>query len=425
MGSDKTTLVYADWEGLDGPQYVGELHTSLSRGKEVHWFEYSMDWLRHTDRIPIDPRLDLFSGKQYPASESTQFGVFLDSSPDRWGRTIMDRRSAARANKSGNTALPLMQIDYLLGVHDASRVGGLRFKSSSDGNFLDDADEDAAPPFARLRELEQASLQFESDDFDESDLERLSDLLAPGSSLGGARPKASVVDEEGNLWVAKFPSLNDTYDVAAWEYLAIGMARDCGIMVPDVRLEQFSRKHHTLLSRRFDRTPAQDRLHVMSAMTMLEREEGNVGNAGYLDMAETIERYSNEVMEQLSQLWRRLAFNVLISNTDDHLRNHSFMLKGTSWNLSPAYDLNPNARGSHLSININETDSTLNVHLVLEVAPLFRIDNDSAQQILTNMVAIVSTWEQRAGSLGLGRDECQNMRRAFEVHLRSTLSPRQ
>lgn len=404
-----TICVYADWVDLYGPQLVGELRVQMLRGKALFDFTYHPEWLRSGNAVAIDPDLQLFEGAQFVPSGRQNFDAFIDSSPDRWGRTIMQRRLGS-----------LHDADYLLGVHDMSRIGGLRFKLEPQSPFLNNDQENAAPPWVELRTLENASLQFERPDLNNAEQHKLLRLLAPGSSLGGARPKASVIDEKGLLWIAKFPSRADNHDVAAWEYLVNHLARMCGISIPEIRLEKFGSDHHTMLSRRFDRTESGERIHMASAMTMLGRVDGD-GHAtavSYLDIAEFITHHSNKTTEQLEELWRRILFNVLVSNTDDHLRNHSFLLVNNAWELSPVYDVNPVAHGNGLQLNISETDNALDPELVMSVAGNFRIGPERAVEIFQHMKSAVSTWEIEAIKIGISRNERNLMQGAFRLAVR-------
>lgn len=410
-----TIYVYADWVGLNGPLPVGELRVQMLRGKEHFDFTYNSEWLRSGNAVSIDPELRLFEGPHFVSSGRRNFGVFLDSSPDRWGRTIMQRRHAERTRTSGETPGSLQDADYLLGVYDTSRIGGLRFKLAPQSPFLNDDEENAVPPWLALRQLENASLRYEQTDLDTAEWRKLLQLLAPGSSLGGARPKASVLDEKGQMWIAKFPSTADDHNVSAWEYLAYQLAYRCGIQIPEVRLEKFGSKHHTLLSRRFDRTKNGERIHMASAMTMLSRNDGDshATPVSYLDIAAEILQRSQNTSEQLEELWRRIMFNVLVSNTDDHLRNHSFLFVNNAWELSPVYDVNPVAAGNGLHLNISESDNALDPNLVLSVAGNFRIGPERASEILAQMQQVISSWEHEAKRVGITKTECKTMARAF------------
>lgn len=416
MGTSRTIHVYADWTGLGGPMFIGDLQIHTARGKETFAFAYDPTWLRSTSAVAIDPDLQLYSGPQYLSTGRTAFGVFLDSAPDRWGRTIMQQRASYHAREKGIEPLRLLDSDFLLGVHDAGRFGGLRFRFSHDGPFLDDSHAFAALPLTFLRKLQEVSLNFELYDNDDPEYTRLLQLLAPGSSLGGARPKSSVVDPDGNLWIAKFPSRSDTWNVAAWEFLSTALAAKCGIITPIVRLERFGNGYSTLLSKRFDRLSSGERVHAASAMTLLSRVDGDdhSNGASYLDLAEFIVRHCSNVSQQLEELWKRILFNVLIANTDDHLRNHSFLLsRDSTWQLAPAYDMNPVPFGRGLHLNISETDNALDVELVASVAPSFRITPARVKELISQIMSIVSTWPDEATKIGLSRQEIRQMQGAF------------
>lgn len=305
--------VVADWVGLETATRVGQLVATPARRKEVFSFEYDAQWLRE-HRNTLDPALQLYAGPQYPPTEREQFGAFLDSAPDRWGRLLMRRREAHLARREDRDERPLLESDYLLGVHDSHRMGALRYRM--EGRFLDDDNDLASPPWTSLRELQHASLQLEredaSEDADYANWLRM--LIAPGGSLGGARPKASVRDEHGHLWIAKFPSRNDQDDIGGWEIVVHDLARAAGIEVPEARVEVFGSNesnpngHRTYLSRRFDRTKAQKRIHFSSAMTALDRTDGASGHEGasYLDLATALMQHGAQASIDLEQLWRRL-----------------------------------------------------------------------------------------------------------------------
>ena len=337
--NDTTILVYADWQELEEPRFVGTLNTERVRGHEVFSFTYADSWLTNGFAQVIDPDLQLFAGRQYLGDENKpNFGVFTDSSPDRWGRVLMRRREAALARQESRAANTLFETDYLLGVHDEHRMGALRFKLSADGPFLNNNRDLAAPPWTSIRELEQISLRLEDDDVanDPDYLNWLNMLIAPGSSIGGTRPKASVVDNDGHLWIAKFPSRNDEGNIGAWEWVTYQMALNAGINMADAQARNFSSTHHTFLTKRFDRTANGQRLHFASAMTLLGYIDGNDFHDGvsYLELVEFLSTHGSNVTENLHELWRRIVFSMCVSNTDDHLRNHGFMLTPTGWVLS-------------------------------------------------------------------------------------------
>jgi len=421
MTGQKAVEVHADWEGLGGSRLMGRLFATPSRGKEIFSFEYEREWLEGPHRAQLDPTLGLFGGPQYPARGHSNFGVFLDSCPDRWGRVLMHRREALVARVEGREERRLLESDYLLGVHDGHRMGALRFRL--DGAFLDDNDELAAPPWTSLRELEHASLQLERDDAEQDpDYGRwLRMLISPGGSLGGARPKASVLDEDGQLWIAKFPSRGDQDDVGAWESVVHTLGRRAGITVPSAKVRRFGSSHHTFLSCRFDRTSRAGRIHFDSAMTLLERRDGDDAGeeASYLELADLLIRLGANTTADLEQLWRRVVFFVCISNTDDHLRNHGFLLTDRGWTLAPAYDMNPDPHGEGLKLNISESDNAQELELVLAVAPFYRVKAARAARIRDEVVDVVKSWSEVAEAHGLPATSRDRMRRAFRVAMRA------
>ena len=412
--------VYADWDFLEEAQLMGWLTSQRLRGKEIFSFEYTEYWL-NTDNpiLSLDPHLGFYKGKQYLPEEKNNFGIFLDSSPDRWGRLLMRRREAWQAKNEHRDERTLFESDFLLGVFDGHRMGGVRFKLSEDGPYINDQMKMATPPWTSLRELEHASLQLERDDAmnDPEYAQWLSVLIDPGSSIGGARPKASVIDDKGHLWIAKFPSSRDEKNAGAWEMVLHKLAKACGIHVSEARLQKFSGKHHTFLSKRFDRTDAQKRIHFASAMTLLGLQDGadHVEGVGYLDLVGFIMQHSPEAKEDLEQLWRRMAFNILVSNTDDHLRNHGFLLAPLGWRLSPAYDMNPNEMGTGLTLNISENSNEQDIALALETAHLYQLKSDRAESILKEMRREISNWRVLAKKFGIGNSEIEQTKRAFRL----------
>ena len=413
MSEQLRIQVWADWAALGSATMMGELMVAYVRGKQIFSFEYRQEWLDSGHAQTLDPDLAFFKGKQYADTGRENFGVFLDSSPDRWGRVLMKRREAQRARAEGRQARPLLSSDFLLGVHDSHRMGALRFKTSD--VFLDNSDDMAAPPMTSLRELEHASQQLERDDAeDDPDFSKwIGMLIAPGGSLGGARPKASVHDPDGHLWIAKFPSVADEDNIGLWEAVVHQLATDAGITVPDAMVKSYGGKHHTFLSSRFDREPQGARLHFASAMTLVGGVDGEGGS--YLDLVQLLTEKGANTEADLRELWRRIIFSICVSNTDDHLRNHGFLLCQAGWLLAPAYDLNPNAGGEGLCLNISQTDNSQNLDLAREVAKLFRLKGKEAGQIIDDVVTAVQRWRKVGNELGLSRSEMDRMQRAFRV----------
>ena len=417
-GTEKTIYVYADWKG-GTPVPVGRLYAQESRGKEVFSFEYADTWLDHPP-MALDPELALYRGRQYMPLDRTQFGVFSDSSPDRWGRLLMQRREAIRAKNAGEKPRKLTESDYLLGVYDEARMGALRYKTEETGEFVSVDRKLAAPPWATLRELENAASRFENEDAEEE--KWLAQLIAPGSSLGGARPKATVQGPDGTLWIAKFPSKHDQWDTGAWEMVAHNLAARCGICVPEARLEKFSASGSTYLVKRFDRNGAA-RIHFSSAMTLLGRADGSSGKDGssYLDIASFLRQNGENPSEDLRELWKRIVFSIAVSNTDDHLRNHGFLFGEKGWRLSPMYDVNPDIYGHELSLNIDEYDPSLSFETAVHAALYFGIPHGQAESMKKEIAATVERyWRVEAENCGIPRSGIKKMEPAFDMTLKNT-----
>ncbi|MFM0205812.1 HipA domain-containing protein [Paraburkholderia sediminicola] len=421
--SNGLIAVYGDWDGLAEPVRLGRLYTRPTGVQEVFEYEFEREVLNRPDMagLKLDPRLGWFAGRQYPPQGQETFGAFSDTSPDRWGRLLM-RRRLERAQRAGRAdpKARLYESDYLMGVHDAYRIGALRFRRDDEGPFLDDQHDIAAPPFVQLRALEAASLALERDKDNlasEAD-EWLRMLIAPGGSLGGARPKASVVDPTGHLWIAKFPSVRDDHDVGAWEMVVYTLAKACGLDVPDALVRRFGSAHHTFLVKRFDRTAQGRRRHFASAMNLTGHQDGDDASTGasYLEIAQVLMTDGASTDADLRELWSRIVFNVLVSNTDDHLRNHGFLLEPSrGWALSPAFDMNPVAHAHGLKLNISESDNAMDLELAQSVAPYFRISVEQAEEIISNQILVVSQWRTIADSLSISYREQQQMEAAFRL----------
>ncbi len=401
--------VHAGW--LEPPVLVGKCRIDSARGKETISFAYDERWLSKHPSFQIDPDIISMSGWQYPPSNKICFGFLSDTAPDRWGRKLMDRREAVFAKEEDRSKRKLMESDYILGVHDKGRIGGIRFFDPHRNEYLSSGQTLAAPPMEALRKLEQASKGFEVST-DEGSKKWLKNLLEPGSSLGGARPKANVVDENGNLWIAKFPSVNDETDVGAWEMVAHKLAEKCGIKVPEAKSLKLSDAGTTFLTKRFDRN-GECRIHYASAMTLLGCTDGQDEQMSYLDIAGSIERFSIDPDGDLKELWDRIVFNICISNTDDHLRNHGFLLNGDGWELSPAFDLNPDREKETLSLIIAKTDKK-DIGEAIPAAGYFRISEQEAADRAAKIRDIVDhSWRKEAEKCFIRSSEIKKMSAAF------------
>ena len=414
MATNKTDIyVYAHWLGLAEPVLLGILSAHQAKGRKAFSFEYDKNWLNSNAQRLIDPDIQFYSGQQFPNNKEN-FGIFLDSMPDTWGRTLMKRREIQLAKAKGENPKTLYDIDYLLGVFDETRMGAFRFKLDPQGDFLDNDSEKSTPPWSTVRELQQAIVHYENDVDNEAINKWLKVLIAPGSSLGGARPKANILDEKNQLWISKFPSKNDTIDKAAWEYLTYQLAIKAGIEMAECKIEKISGTYYTFFTKRFDRI-GQERIHFSSAMTMTGNNEDTIKNqpASYLDIVEFIQNYGCKVNENLHQLWRRIVFNIAVSNTDDHLRNHGFILNNEGWILSPAYDLNPSIDKDGLALNIDMDNNALDFELAKSVGDFFRLNESEMDKILNEVFTSVKQWKEIAHKIGISRAEQELMQAAF------------
>lgn len=406
---DRETFVYVDLDGT--PHLMGRLWARMRKNKESASFEYDETWLENPSRFSLEPALQLGPGPFHTAAETPMFGAIGDSAPDRWGRALMRRTERRRAEREGGAPRSLQEIDFLLLVDDEARQGALRFAEQEGGPFVREEGGKRIPPLIELPALLAAAEHVMESRDTEEDL-RL--LFAPGSSLGGARPKASVVERDGHLAIAKFPRRDDETNTVAWEAVALTLAAKSGIVVPDCRIEIVGDKP-VLLLRRFDRE-AHRRIPFLSAMSMLGARDNETRS--YLEIVDALRQHGATPKADMRALWRRLVFNILISNTDDHLRNHGFLYAGQEgWQLSPAYDLNPvptDIKPRILTTAINEDDGTASLVLAMEVAEYFELDGAKARQIAAEVGKSVSKWREEAARHGIGKAEIDRMASAFE-----------
>ncbi len=401
--------VYVDIAGT--PHLAGRLWARVRKIRESATFEYDPGWLENVDRFSLEPALTLGPGPFHTSSDKPLFGTIGDSAPDRWGRVLMRRAERRRAERAGETPRTLMEIDYLLMVDDEARQGALRFARVEGGPILAEHETARIPPLIDLPQLLSAAEHVVGDTDSDEDLHL---LLAPGSSLGGARPKASVRDRDRHLAIAKFPHKDDEINTVLWEAIALRLAAKAGIPVPDWRIEHVLNKP-VLLLRRFDREQGQ-RIPFLSAMSMLGASDNE--SRSYLEFVDALRRYGASPKQDMHKLWRRIVFNILISNTDDHLRNHAFLYTGPDgWRLAPAYDLNPvptDIKPRVLTTAIDLDDGSASLDLAMSVVGYFELDEGKARVIAAEVGKAVTTWREEAVRLGLTQTEIDRMASAFE-----------
>lgn len=408
--SDKKVLVYISLSNEN--YFVGTLWSYFNRGRETSDFEYSKDWLKNPKAFSLEPALFLGAGKQVNPRQTPLFGSFGDSAPDTWGRILMRRYEAQIAKDENRSPRTLNEIDYLLYVNDYARQGALRFRTEDNNDFLFPGNLKSIPPLVNLTKLLAATEKVV--DFEErnSDLQL---LLAPGSSLGGARPKASVIDKDGNLCIAKFPKKDDYTNNVLWEAVALTLAKKCGLNVQEWSLHKAGKKNVIVL-KRFDRN-RNTRIPFLSAMSMLNAIDNDSQTHSYLDIADAIRQNGATPKEDLKELWKRIVFSILISNTDDHLRNHGFLyVNEAGWKLSPLYDVNPSCDNKNvLSTYITETDNSQSLDLALEVCEYFEISIENAKTIISDMKNKIKNWKTVAKQFGLSKSEIDKMEVAFKI----------
>lgn len=379
-------------------------------------FRYERDWLRDPRAFALDPDLSLDEHPFFPKPELGNFGIFLDSSPDRWGQTLMKRREALQAKDEQRSPRTLYAWDFLIGVQDLTRQGALRFRRPGTEAFLGD-EKMAAPPVTTLRELEAVAYQLSNRRIDDLDALRkwLAVLVAPGASLGGARPKANFTETDGSLWIGKFPAKDDDRDVGAWEYVVHQLARKAGIDVPPAKLIKLNNDFHTFCVQRFDRANGSRRFYA-SAMTLLRKTQSE--GTSYLELAQFIRAQGDaeHADADLEQLFRRVAFNVAVGNRDDHLRNHGFVLGKTGWRLAPAFDVNPNIDKAEHVLNIDDVDNRPSLKTVLSTAAFYGLNDVQARQIVVEVAMVVDRWQGAARRTGISAADIDLTAGAFSAN---------
>lgn len=406
-------IVYADFDFLTEAQPVGELFHEQIRGNSIYRFRFFPQWIEQNGNILLCADLTNATGWQYSSNEL--FGCLSDALPDRWGRTLIDIREQLNAKKENRVPKKLTSFDYLCQLDDSSRMGGLRFKKDDDDKFYNDFKHLSIPPITSLRELQQASIQLEKqlENGETPEEKWIRQLYNPGSSLGGARPKANIIAEDGSLLIAKFPSRNDRIDAGLWEHLCHLLAEKAGILTAKTSVIEIA-EHHTLLSSRFDRKKNR-RVHFASSMALLGLHDGDgekTGN-GYLDIVDFIIGNCVNAQSNLQELFRRVAFNICIGNADDHFRNHGFLLTKRGWTLSPAYDINPSLN-NHQALMITESSNEADLQLLLENHNYYFISKDVAQSIISEVRTAIKQWQQLAKRLHIKSNEVELFRPRIE-----------
>lgn len=399
----KKLFVYADFDWLESPQLIGELSYDSVRGNDTYGFAFDKGWLAKHDGLFLSDDLNNYPGVQYTQPGKEIFACFSDALPDRWGRTLLNRREQIAATDENRSVRRLSSFDYLVGIDDYSRVGAFRFSETKGGEFINTSQNFKVPPLASVRELMRAANEIELSEEEHvlPSKKWIVQLLHPGTSLGGARPKASVLDEDGSLTVAKFPSRKDDYDVAAWEHFCHVMARKAGINVAGTRIISGG-DYHILLSHRFDRTNDGERIHFASALTLLGLTDGDNASTGYgyTDIVDFIIQHGCNVEKNLEELYRRVAFNIIVGNSDDHFRNHGFLLTRKGWELSPTYDLNPTL-SEHQSLLINRSTNVADLDILLSSSDEYMIPQKRAEAIIAEVKAAMQSWQTEARRLGI------------------------
>ena len=399
----ETLWIYLDCDWADVPVLVGRLFRETLRGAPKYSFEFEQSWLEKYAGVRLSADLENYAGRQFLTTGSEIFGCFSDAMPDRWGRVLLERREQMSAEKEGRSPRTLTAFDMLCGLDDGLRLGGLRFKRDPSGAFLNEGTLFSVPPITSLDELAEAAAKIEESETRGALPEEkwLLQLVEPGSSLGGARPKASVRDDDGSLWVAKFPSRNDRYDVGAWEQFAYLLARKAGIETAPSQLIMLGQNRHAFLVKRFDRKDGA-RVHFASALTLtgLQDGDGSSSGHGYLDIVELMLENCTDLERNLEALYRRVAFNICIGNTDDHFRNHGFLLTRKGWTLSPAYDMNPTT-GRRQSLLVNNDTDVSDLKLFRASASLYFLEPRRAEAIIGEVLSAVRDWQKVADQLAL------------------------
>lgn len=413
----KKLLVYGGFDWLKEIVCLGELSYESLRGSDSYGFMFDDAWLKKHGNLFLSVDLNNYRGHQYTLPGKDLFGCFSDALPDRWGRTLLNRREQILAMEEKRPVRRLSSYDYLTGIDDFSRMGGFRFKETTEGDFINTSNRLRIPPLSYIRDLMHASQEIEKSEEENQlpDKKWLTQLVQPGSSLGGARPKASIINTDNRLWVAKFPSRNDDYDAGLWEHFCHLLARKAGVNAASTQVISTGDKYHTMLSCRFDRTVAGRRIHFASAMSLSGLSDGdNAGTGhGYLDIVDFILQSCTDVEANLKELFCRVAFNICIGNSDDHFRNHGFLLTSKGWTLSPAYDMNPTFN-EYQSLLISRFSNKADLNILLDACEDYMLNKTTATQIIAEVAGTVKGWKSLTATLGIAQREMDMFGEVFE-----------
>ncbi len=402
----KMLYVYADFDWLKEIELIGELGYESLRGSDSYSFKFCDEWLKKHGDLFLSDDLNNYPGQQYTLPDKDMFGCFSDALPDRWGLTLMLRREQIAAKEENRSVRRLSSFDFLTGIDDFSRMGAFRFKKVQGGEYINVTESLKIPPLTDIRDLIAASTEIEKSEENNvlPDRKWIARLVQPGSSLGGARPKASVIDTDKTLYIAKFPSQKDDYDAGLWEHFSHLLAIKAEINAASTKVLATDEKYHTLLSQRFDRTREGKRIHFASAITLLGLNDGDNANTGhgYLDIVDFIIQNCTKVEDNLQELYRRIAFNICIGNSDDHFRNHGFLLTAKGWTLSPAYDMNPTLN-EYQSLLVSSSTNKADLGILLDACESYMLNKKTAEDIISKVVSVVRGWRELATRLGISR----------------------
>lgn len=417
--------VVASFDWLDGEETIGYLGYEKLGGRDVYSFEYSLQWIKQHPDVMLGKDLQPFTGKQYAPEGAGIFGCFSDCLPDYWGRLLIELKERQSDNKKGRLTFSLSDWDYLKGVEDSLRIGGFRFKDPESGAYLNLSEDFQVPPMLSLNELCEASLEIEKKEFSQAPPDKLwiERLFKPGSSVGGARPKACVQDNEG-LWIAKFPSSTDRINEGRWEYFANKMAEQCGIHTTPTKLVPLGKGHDIFLSKRFDRTADGRRRHMSSALNQfgLTLDSASRQERSYPEIADFIVSKGTNVEQSLQELYRRVALTICIGNSDDHLKNHSFLLTKKGWELSPVYDITPSLYMTH-SLLIDGVSNESSLDRLFDAHQLYKIDKDTAYHIIKDVTRNMERWQETARDCGMTDQEMKVFSQRFKMGMSSRIRP--